>query len=39
MEKTKKYSLEFFDADKIVKISALAKSKKFNDIMNEYFIK
>jgi hypothetical protein len=39
MEATKKYSLEFFDAQKIVEISALAKSKKFNDIMNEYFIK
>lgn len=39
MEATKKYSVEFFDAEKIVKISALAKSRKFNDIMNEYFIK
>lgn len=39
MEKTKKYTLEFFNAEKIVKTSALAKSKKFNDIMNEYFIK
>ena len=39
MEATKKYTLEFFDAQKIVKTSALAKSKKFNDIMNEYFIK
>lgn len=39
MEATKKYTVEFFDAKKIIQTSALAKSKKFNDIMNEYFIK
>lgn len=36
---TKKHTLEFFDSKKILKTSAEAKSKKFTDILNEYFIK
>jgi len=39
MEATKKYNVDFFDPKKIMHTSGLAKSKKFNDIMQDYFLK
>lgn len=39
MVKAKKYNAEFFDSEKIIKTSAAANSKKFTEILNEYFIK
>ncbi|RQO79328.1 hypothetical protein DBR40_02905 [Pedobacter sp. KBW01] len=39
MESTKKYKVEFYDPIKITQTSGLAKSKKFNDIMQDYFLK
>jgi hypothetical protein len=39
MELTKKYKVEFYDPIKIMQTSVLAKSKKFNDIMQDYFLK
>lgn len=39
MESANKYKVEFFDAKKILSVSTDARSKKFTQIMNEYFIK
>jgi hypothetical protein len=38
-QKTKKHKLEFYDQAKMVEKSKEAKSKKFTEILNEYFIK
>lgn len=39
MELTKKYKVEFYDPVKIMQTSGLAKSKKFTEIMQDYFLK
>ncbi|MCW3789427.1 hypothetical protein [Plebeiibacterium sediminum] len=39
IESTKKYTIEYFDLDKMLEISKKINSKKFTEILREYYIK